>query len=42
MNTEYELFDVAMRRWLESLKTTVVASTFAATKHMTNKPSKKK
>jgi len=37
MNTEYELFDVAMRRWLESLKTTVVATTFAATKATTIK-----
>ena len=27
MSTEYELFDVAMRRCLESLKTTVVATT---------------
>ena len=37
MNTEYELFDVVIRRWLESLKKTVVATTFAAIKATTIK-----
>jgi hypothetical protein len=37
MKRENELFDVAMRRWLESLKTTVVATTYADTKASTIK-----
>ncbi len=32
MSTEYKLFDVVLRRWFESLKTTLVTTTFAANK----------
>jgi len=35
LTTEYELFDVALRRWFESLKTTLVTTAFAANKATT-------